>query len=140
MRKINSIAIHCSATIPDQDIGRFEINQWHVANGWSGIGYHFVIRRNGKLEIGRELSRAGAHVKGHNADSVGVCMVGGLAHSGKPDNNFTPEQWRKLETVVSMLKAFFPEAEIKGHRDYPDVTKACPCFDVREWWQAVQEG
>lgn len=139
------LAIHCSATEPDQDIGVREIRKWHVEdNDWSDIGYHFVIRRDGSLEIGRPIEDVGAHVKGFNAVSIGICMVGGLNYNGDPEDNFTEAQYRTLTTLVYVLTKTYPGSKAKGHRDFsPDVNhdgvitpdewlKACPCFDVKE--------
>jgi len=142
MRKINAIVIHCSATranvdekvtLPGEDIGVKEIAEWHRARGWNGIGYHYVIRRDGTIENGRPLERAGAHVEGHNANSIGICLVGGVSETGRSENNFEPPQWEALKGLLADLRGRFPGAGIKGHRDYPGVKKDCPCFDVRAW-------
>lgn len=132
------IVIHCSATRPHQDIGAREIRKWHMAQGWSDIGYHYVIRRNGKREKGRALDAIGSHVAGHNADSVGVCMVGGVNRRDwlKPENNFTKEQWATLRSTVAELLKRYPRAKVLGHRDFPGVQKACPSFDARAWARA----
>ena len=134
MRKISEIVIHCSATKPDVDVGVRDIRQWHVqGQGWRDIGYHLVIRLSGLVEAGRPLEQIGAHVAGHNADSVGICLVGGLGENGRPEAAFTPEQWAALRAKLAELKNAFPEALILGHRDFPGVTKACPSFDVKTW-------
>lgn len=138
MRKIDDIIIHCAATYPAMDIGAAEIRQWHVRdNGWSDIGYHFVIRRNGTVEQGRPLDTPGAHCKDHNARSIGICLVGGLEKtpSGKSVSaaNYTPEQWAALRELVTDLRGRFPSAGLHGHQDYAN--KACPCFDVAAWWR-----
>jgi len=134
MRQINYIAVHCSATQPSADVGVKEIRRWHVeGNHWRDIGYHFVIRRNGDLENGRPIEQAGAHVSGYNSNSIGVCLVGGVDAKGRAEDNFTPEQWEALKALLCRLHKRFPEAEIKGHRDFPKVKKDCPCFDVRAW-------
>ena len=91
------IIIHCSATRPSQDIGSNDIDRWHREKGWLKIGYHLVITRDGTLELGRDLDEVGAHAYGHNANSVGVCMVGGIDEDGQPDDNFTSEQWNTLD-------------------------------------------
>jgi len=137
------IAVHCSATKPSQDIGEDEIRLMHKKRGWSDIGYNIVIRRSGKVDIGRPLDAVGAHVKSFNHISLGVCMVGGVAEDGTPENNFTPEQWSSLETVLRFCNLVYPEAVIQGHRDFsPDLDgdgvieqhewlKECPCFDAK---------
>ena len=137
MRDIRRVIIHCSATKPGMDIGAAEIRKWHVdGNGWNDIGYHYVIRRSGEIEKGRSEYVAGAHVAGHNADSIGVCMVGGINDAGKPDSNFTRSQWAALEHLVKQLLVNYPGAKISGHRDWTDA-KACPSFDVRAWWASA---
>lgn len=129
MRDINQIIIHCADTPVGMDIGVEEIRRWHVeGNGWSDVGYHWIIRRDGTLEKGRHESVAGAHVRGHNAQSIGVCMVG-----GKHDCNFTWLQWRALRALVEGLTKRYSQAAVCGHRDL-DPGKACPRFDARAWW------
>lgn len=129
------IVIHCSATGDNQDIGAAEIDKWHRANGWSCIGYHYVIRRNGKIEEGRDRDVVGAHVANWNEVSVGICMVGGVDANDvtKAKNNFTPEQFESLHELLLILRQYYPNATIQGHRDFPKVAKACPSFDVAEW-------
>jgi N-acetylmuramoyl-L-alanine amidase len=133
-RATNHIVIHCSATRPCQDIGAAEIRKWHKARGWKDIGYHLVIRRNGKVEKGRAIDQIGSHVAGHNADTVGVCLVGGLNDEDwAPINNFTKEQWASLRSLLAELGKKYPKATVLGHRDFPQVAKACPCFDAIPW-------
>jgi N-acetyl-anhydromuramyl-L-alanine amidase AmpD len=129
MRQINKIIIHAADTPADMDIGAAEINQWHIKRGWSGIGYHWVIRRDGTVEQGRSESTPGAHAYGHNQDSIGICMVG-----GKPDCNYTAAQWRALEALVRDLLARY-DCEVIGHRDVSD--KPCPMFDARAWAEGL---
>lgn len=133
--KTYTLAVHCSATKPGLDIGAEEIDAWHKGppNNWSGIGYHLVIRRSGVVEPGRPLDAIGSHVKGYNSSSVGVCLVGGLDAEGKPTAMYTEEQWVALMTTLRFLRRMYPDARIQGHRDFPDVDKACPSFDVRDW-------
>lgn len=141
MRKsTNWIAIHCSATRPSQDVGVADIRKWHKAQGWSDIGYHFVIRRNGKIEKGRAVDAVGAHVAGFNASSVGICMVGGVSQKDftKAENNFTKEQFAALRSLLTWVSARYPKAKVRGHRDFPKVNKACPSFDAIAW--AKKEG
>ena len=132
------IVIHCSATKPLQDIGLREIRMWHkVDNGWLDVGYHFIIRRDGTVEEGRPMDVVGAHVANNNSNSVSVCLVGGLNEFGDPHVNYTTEQWDSLTEVVKMLQMSYPDATVKGHRDF-DPKKACPCFDAQSWWNAVE--
>ncbi len=128
------IIIHCSATRPSQDVDAREIDGWHRAQGYLCIGYHYVIRRNGIIELGRHQDEVGAHAKGCNASSVGVCLVGGVTEKNvkKAENNFTPEQMDSLKALVSALKQHYPNAVIIGHRDV-NPGKACPSFDAKAW-------
>ncbi len=132
MRRITQIILHCSATHPGMDIGVAEIRKWHMDKGWRDVGYHYVIRRSGLVENGRPLSEQGAHCEGQNANSIGICIVGGVNRANAPDSNFTSKQWSALEDLVSELIDDFPEAQVTGHRAYS--TKACPSFSAVDWW------
>ena len=133
------IVIHCSATKASMDhVDAKEIDRWHRQKGWRKIGYHWVIRRDGIVEEGRELGEVGAHARGFNSKSIGICMVGGVDEDMNPENNYTDEQWKSLEDLVRQMKLPYPDAEVLGHCDLPDVSKACPCFNVREWWTATE--
>jgi hypothetical protein len=122
------------------DIGAPTIRKWHLERGFNDIGYAKVIKRNGIAEGGRDTNNnadyfddIGAHVKGYNAQAVGICLVGGVKEDGKtPDFNFTRRQMKTLEEELKILKGRFPKAEIVGHRDLGN--KDCPCFDVKSWW------
>lgn len=113
----NLIVVHCSATGPDSDIGAADITRWRKQRGFDTIGYHYVIRRNGTRESGRPENTVGAHVRGHNLNSIGVCLAGGTNAAGKPDNNFTAAQFTMLETLLKELRGRYPKARICGHRD-----------------------
>lgn len=102
-------------------------------NGWSDIGYHYVILTDGTIEDGRPIQRSGAHVKGHNLHSVGICLVGGIDARGNSVANFTKEQLRSLRTLITFIKTAHPIEHIYGHRDFPNVKKDCPCFEVSVW-------
>lgn len=139
------LVVHVTATPPSRDIGAREVDAMHRAKGWSGIGYHFVIRRNGKIEPGRALSQVGAHVEGWNSVSVGVSMVCGVDEQGRPQDNRTPEQTLALKQLLAELANKFPKAKVCGHRDLSrdkdgdgiiephEHIKACPCFDAIPW-------
>jgi len=136
MRAIRRIIIHSSATAPSATIGAQEIRGWHVNdNGWSDIGYHFVIRRCGTPEPGRPVRLSGAHVANHNSDSIGICMVGGVKQGSRtPENNFTDKQWDRLAVLVSDLCGDFTNLTIHGHKEF--AATACPSFEVAEWLKA----
>lgn len=134
MRKTTDfIIIHCSATRPSQDIGVKEIDRWHRQRGFLSVGYHHVIRRDGTVEDGRPLYAAGAHAKGFNHNSVGICLVGGVSEDdvNVAENNFTDAQMNSLLDLVQKLVLEFPSADVIGHRQV--AAKACPSFDVRSW-------
>jgi N-acetylmuramoyl-L-alanine amidase len=133
------IAVHCAATPAGMDIGVKEIDRWHRQKGFLKVGYHFVIRRTGQIELGRDEDEIGAHVQGYNAVSIGVCLVGGVDADdvSKAENNFTKEQFSTLRTLLERLQIQYPDAEVLGHRDFPDVAKACPSFDVRAWLKST---
>lgn len=137
--KTEYIAIHCSATPENLDIGAKEIDKWHRAQGWSCIGYHYVIRRDGTVEEGRDREVIGAHVVGFNEVSLGICLVGGVDANDpkKAENNYTQAQFDSLKQLLDKLKVVYQQAKIQGHRDFPNVKKACPCFDVAKWCDSV---
>jgi len=128
-RKISKIIIHCSATSSKIDVGVKEIRRWHTDKGWNDIGYHLVIRRNGKIEEGRSIDIMGAHTRGYNRDSIGICMIGGVDEYNDPDENFTGKQWVSLRQLLKVLRADYKKATIHGHNEFSN--KACPSFDVQ---------
>ncbi len=130
---VKFITVHCSATKADMDVDAKMIDSWHRQKGFLKIGYHFVIKRDGTIEPGRRLDEPGAHVAGFNKGNIGICMAGGLDKEGKPQDNFTEEQYKSLDSLLTLLEEDFPNAELRGHRDFPNVNKACPCFDVKAW-------
>lgn len=135
-RNIKEIIVHCTATPEGEDYSVDTIRGWHVnGNGWSDIGYHFIVYRNGEVKKGRDESKAGAHTSGHNSNSIGVCYVGGCAARSNANWNRmakdtrTPEQKAALRSLLKELKAKYPNAKIYGHRDFS--TKPCPSFDAK---------
>jgi N-acetyl-anhydromuramyl-L-alanine amidase AmpD len=154
IRRVDYLIVHCSATTPDMDVGRAEIERWHRERGFFAVGYHYVVRRDGTVEKGRPEDQPGAHAVGYNEKSIGVCLVGGVEHFDKNRNkrreqdefvardNFTPAQKSSLATLLKDLKARYPQAAVLGHRDLPPrahgTTKECPGFDVRAWWASQQ--
>ena len=130
MRTITLIVIHCSAVRPGQRSSAKDINDWHHDRGFqNGIGYHYVVRRDGSIEPGRPLEMIGAHVVGHNRHSIGICYEGGLNSFGKDADTRTPEQKVTLRKLLEELHRKFPKALIVGHRDL-NPGKKCPCYDV----------
>ena len=151
MRNIDSIIVHCSATKAGQDFTAADIDCWHRERGFNGIGYHYVIRLDGKLEKGRDVSLAGAHCRGWNERSVGICYIGGLDENGRPADTRTNAQKRVLYQIIMDLQREYNILQVLGHRDTsPDLNgdgviepyeyvKVCPCFDVKEFLRSGRE-
>lgn len=132
MRTITLIIIHCSATPEGKSLSFETCRADHVRNrGFSDIGYHYYVTRDGTIHEGRPVERTGAHCRNHNAHSIGVCYEGGLDAASRPKDTRTREQRKALAALVGRLRAQFPKAMVLGHRDL-DASKACPCFDVRK--------
>ncbi len=136
-RAITDIIIHCSGSKDGKPVSRESLEAMHKARGFRAIGYHYVIEPNGDVVTGRPEAEVGAHVEGHNAHSIGICMIG--------TERYSVEAWAALRLIVRSLQRRYPKATIKGHRDYsPDLDKdgkiernewikTCPGFDVAEW-------
>lgn len=134
------IVVHCSASLPNPATDAKVIDRWHRQRGFLMIGYHYVIKTDGTVETGRDEDAIGAHVEGYNANSIGICMVGGVdanGPTGKPVNNFSAVQFTALEVLLGSLRIEYPKATIQGHRDFPCVAKACPSFNVKQWLTTV---
>ena len=128
MRSITLIIVHCSAVRPDQTSSVAQIDTWHHDRGFKfGVGYHYVIRRNGEIEAGRLEWMVGAHCVNHNKYSIGVCYEGGLNARGQPEDTRTPEQKAALRKLLEELHRRYPRAVIVGHHDL-NPHKACPCI------------
>ena len=130
MRKINKIIIHCAATPEGKDFTVQQIDQWHRQRGFRCIGYHYVIYRDGSIHKGRPIEQVGAHTSGHNANSIGICYIGGCAADGKtPKDTRTEAQRAALIQLVGELRASYPSATVHGHNEF--AAKACPSFNVK---------
>jgi hypothetical protein len=116
--KYKYLTVHCSATLPLDSIDAETIRKMHIDKGWSDIGYHYVIKANGSVQRGRSISRVGAHVKGHNENNLGVCMVGGVDENGKSCNNFTSAQYSALRWFIIQQVGIhgIKQENIMGHR------------------------
>ena len=137
MRTVTLLIVHCSAVRPGQQSSAPDIDRWHRAKGWKSIGYHFVVRRDGTVETGRNIEEVGAHCRWHNRHSIGICYEGGLDEAGKPADTRTPEQKQALRQLLEQLHGQFPKALIVGHHDL-DPMKACPCFDAVAEYRDLQ--
>lgn len=135
-RAINEIIVHCSATAEGKDFTVADIKKWHLARGFSDVGYHYVIYRDGTIHKGRDESKIGAHCTGHNAHSIGVCYIGGCASDGKtPKDTRTEKQKTSLLSLLRELKKKYPKASIHSHKDYTN--KACPSFDATKEYFSI---
>lgn len=147
MRKLDTIFVHCSATPKSwmknstAEAKVAEIRRWHTEErGWSDIGYTYVIDTSGEVVEGRPIERAGAHARGHNAHSVGICLIGG--HGGEQDDlfeeHFTHAQARALRRLIATLRLEFPSiTKVRGHNEV-SASKACPCFQVSKWMNGAE--
>lgn len=125
---IKFLVVHCSDSADEEEQTARDIHAMHLGFGWHGIGYHRLINRNGEIEHGRPDYWIGAHVYGHNEESLGVCLVG--------RTNFTDAQFISLEKVLRTWSAQYPKAKVVGHRDFETTDKTCPNFDAGAWWQS----
>ena len=144
MRRVNLIVVHCSATREDRDFTEYDLDVCHRRRGFNGPGYHYYIRKDGRVINTRAIERVGAHAKGYNAHSIGVCYEGGLNSCGQPKDTRTALQKHSMKVLIESLKAEFPDVRVCGHRDLsPDLNKngeiepeewikACPCFDAKQ--------
>ena len=133
MRPINRLIIHCSATPEGREVTVEELRRWHLQRGFSDIGYHYIVHLDGRVEAGRPLGRTGAHCRGHNTGSIGICYVGGVAPDGRtPKDTRTGAQRTALRALVTLLRFHFPKATLHGHNEF--AAKACPSFNVRTDW------
>lgn len=141
-RPINKIILHCTATFASQKVTMADIKRWHVAeNGWEDVGYHFVIDQQGNVHQGRDINKQGAHCKGFNQMSVGICYIGGLDdETGSPMDTRTPAQRSAMMVLVKdiMRKCGLRIEHVHCHNEFSK--RSCPCFTradfVKEYWQS----
>lgn len=149
-RKITEIIVHCSATPEGRDYTVDDIRRWHKQRGYSDVGYHYIVYRNGQLVQGRDINVIGAHAAGHNAHSVGVCYIGGMsADNSRPEDTRTLRQKARLLSLLVDLRKLYPNARIIGHRDLSEDKngdgiiessewmKACPSFDAKSEYHRI---
>lgn len=139
-RMINKIIVHCSATPEGKDYTVDDIRRWHKQQGWSDIGYHYVVYRNGDVVNGRNVDIQGAHCadNGGNINSIGICYIGGCARDGKtPKDTRTDAQKLALLNLLLDLKKMYPHAVILGHRDLDEHGKLCPSFDAKKEYRLL---
>lgn len=129
MRNINKIIIHSAYTPEGRDHDVEDIRAWHKARGWSDVGYHYIIKLDGTIEAGRPLDKIGAHAKGKNQGSIGICYIGGMSKDDRvPKDTRTSNQKQALQQLVAGLNVVFGGLTVHGHNEFS--SKPCPCFDV----------
>ena len=136
-RKITLIVIHCSATRVTRNFTVEDLEACHMARGFRCIGYHYYITKDGEIYPCRPEEEKGAHAYPYNAHSIGICYEGGLDKDGHPADTRTEAQKESLQTLLESICTDYPEAEVLGHRDLPNVHKECPCFDVKDWLEEI---
>lgn len=135
MRTITKIIVHCTATPASRNYTVDDIDAWHRERGFNGIGYHYLIYLDGTIASGRPETQIGAHCKGHNAESIGICYVGGLDDKGRHRDTRTIEQRASLLILLTLLKQRYPGATIHSHSDF--APKSCPCFDATAEYSSI---
>lgn len=135
-RTITEIIVHCTATPEGQATTTEQIKHYHMTHGWNDIAYNYVIELDGSIHNGRDVNKVGGHTTNHNAHSIGVVYVGGLAKDGKTAKDTRTEaQKASLLSLLKQLKAMYPKAVIYGHRNFAN--KACPCFDAKNEYKNI---
>ncbi len=129
-RNIKYIVIHCTATEPHAKVSSI-LNYWKNVRKWKYKGYHFLIEHTGKINYIQNINIPSNGVKGYNKHSIHISYIGGKTHKGTYEDTRTNQQKQSIKTLIKLLKDLYPNAEILGHRDFPNVKKLCPCFDVK---------
>jgi N-acetylmuramoyl-L-alanine amidase len=137
MKDVLYIVVHCTSTKVSQTVTVDDIDRWHKARNFAMIGYHWVIYQDGSIHKGRDELYAGEHVKHYNQHAIGVCYVGGKDDKGRYADTRTPEQKAALWHLLKELKQTYPQAKVVGHRDFPNVSKLCPCYDCQSEYAAL---
>lgn len=137
-RSIKYLVVHCTATPEGREHTAKDIDRWHKQRGFTEIGYNYVIRLDGTIELGRDVDKIPAHVEGFNKESIGVTYVGGVdKNTFRPKDTRTEAQKKALTLLLKELRKLYPTAKIWGHRDFPNVKKACPSFDAKKEYNNI---
>ena len=130
-RKVTKIVVHCAYTPEGKEFDIYDIERWHKERNFRTVGYHYVILLDGTIQRGRELDETGAHVRGHNEETIGICYIGGYANDANktPKDTRTSAQCESITTLLKYLKLVYKDAEIVGHRDLAN--RDCPCYDAK---------
>lgn len=149
MKDIRHIVVHCSATKEEMFFDSLDIDTWHRKRGFRKIGYHYVVLLNGVVEVGRNESEQGAHVRGYNRNSIGICYIGGLDSEGDAKDTRNSKQKEAMLNLIKDLKQRYPNAKVSGHRDFSkdldgdgviepfEYMKMCPCFNAIDEYKNV---
>jgi N-acetylmuramoyl-L-alanine amidase len=129
-KRTNKIIIHFTETPEFQDFDVDDVRDWHLKNGWSDIGYHFLVNLDGTVELGRQIDLIGSHCYGENYDSIGVCYVGGKCTDGTLADTRTPEQMKSIDIVISFIRSMYGYIPCYGHNDFSD--KVCPGYNAKD--------
>lgn len=130
MRNIKFIAVHCTATAQTATVENIQ-KYWREHLGWQMPGYHFIIKANGEIVSLLDIEKVSNGVKGFNSETINISYIGGVDFKNNPKDTRTPEQKATLLKLLREMKTKFPKAIIQGHRDFPNVKKACPSFDAK---------
>lgn len=136
-RNIKYIVVHCTATPTTATIEAIQ-NYWRTHLGWKNNGYHYIIQRDGTVVQLTDEAQIANGVAGYNTASIHLSYIGGVNEKGIAKDNRTPTQQEAMFNLIMELSHKYPNAEIKGHRDFPHVKKACPSFDVKQWLKTYE--
>lgn len=132
-RNIKYIVIHCTATQPETPIQSIQ-RYWREVKKWGDTpGYHYIIKLNGEVVKLLDESKNSYGVYAHNSECISISYIGGIDKNGKAKDTRSVAQIRAMYAKIQELKQRYPNAEVRGHRDFPEAKKACPSFDVKFW-------
>ena len=131
MREIKYLAVHCTATPQTATVSSIQ-SYWRNVLKWKMPGYHFIIKPDGEVVKLLSVDKVSNGVKGFNSVSINIAYIGGVDSQNNPIDNRTPTQKKALRDLLEKFKIVHPKAIIQGHRDFPNVKKACPSFDAKE--------
>ncbi|MFV8351561.1 N-acetylmuramoyl-L-alanine amidase [Flavobacterium sp. XS2P14] len=136
MRNIKYIAVHCTATAQTATVENIQ-KYWREHLGWQMPGYHFIIKANGQIAHLLDIEKVSNGVKGFNSETINISYIGGVDFKNIAKDTRTPEQKATLLKLLREMKNKFPKAIIQGHRDFPNVAKACPSFDAKNEYKNI---
>jgi N-acetylmuramoyl-L-alanine amidase len=132
VRNVKYLVIHCTATPQKTTVESIQ-NYWRTKLKWISPGYHYIIEANGNVNHLQPLEKPSNGVAGYNSVSINIAYIGGIDKNGFPSDNRTEKQIEQMIIILKKLVKIYPDVIIQGHRDFPNVKKDCPCFDVKKW-------